>query len=102
MEKEQSLMNIRIEGSFNYTCRDSFIEGYADLKHDIQTCYIDLSGTDIMDSSALGLLLTLKSDNHFKDAKVVLDVKGNETISSIIKMHNFHKLFEFYSDDDNG
>ena len=102
IDKEQGLMNIKVEGDFNYTCRDNFLAGYQDVTQKLQNCYIDLSKANLMDSSALGLLLTLRSASQLENAKIILDVKDNKTIHAIIQMHNFHKLFEFYSECEQG
>jgi anti-anti-sigma factor len=84
---------IKITGRFDFQCHRDFRDAYA--KHAGKPCdyVVDLSGTDYMDSSALGMLLLLREHAGGDRATVVIS-QPNPTINKILTIANFHKMFK--------
>lgn len=56
-------LNIAIEGRFDFSILQDFRSAYTlDIEAPIETISIDLSRSEHMDSSGMGLLLTLKKE----------------------------------------
>ena len=51
---------VSVEGRFDYRVYDSFKSTYSSLPENSKQINVDLSGTDYIDSSALGMLLMLR------------------------------------------
>ena len=86
-------INISITGRFDYKVSQDFRNSYRKIpSYQGITYYIDLSDSNYMDSSALGMLLLLRE--HAKSYKgiVVIDRPSFE-INNILKVANFEQLF---------
>lgn len=84
---------LRIDGKFDFNMHRSFRELYETAPPEIVHYVIDLSRTDYMDSSALGMLLLLRE--HVQGARGrVRIVNCNPEIRKILEIANFDKLFE--------
>lgn len=90
-----SVATIDIVGRFDFSAHRGFKESYDPLisNGEIATIDINLSGVDYMDSSALGMLLMLRDRAQAASKKVVLS-KPNHTVSQILDIANFSKLFQ--------
>ena len=83
-------VTLRVKGRFNFTCYKQFndaVAGPAAARY-----VVDLSGTEYMDSSALGMLLLLR-DKVGQDAGRVQIVSGGGQPQEVLKLANFHRLF---------
>ena len=77
-------------GRFDYRVFDSFKASYASVKDGSQI-NVDLSETEYMDSSALGMLLMLRE--HMGRAANILLVKPTPDVHRVLAIANFDKLF---------
>lgn len=84
---------LRIDGRFDFNMHRSFRELYECAPPEIAHYVIDLSKTDYMDSSALGMLLLLREHVQGERGRVRI-VNGNHEIRKILEIANFDKLFE--------
>ena len=84
-------VDIKITGRFDFNAHHDFRNIYRNEKSDA-TYSIDMSGTEYIDSSALGMLLLLREHAGNESAKI--SIKGcNEDIKKIFAISNFEKLF---------
>lgn len=84
---------IEVSGHFDFTQQKAFREAY--LQHPADKSYrVDLSCTDYLDSSALGMLLLLRQHVGEKSDKVKL-VGASNAVMKILNIANFDKLFSF-------
>lgn len=89
-----SIATIDVVGRFDFSAHRGFKSAYDPLlgNSEIATIDINLSGVDYMDSSALGMLLMLRERALAGNKKVVLS-KPNHTVTQILDIANFAKLF---------
>jgi anti-anti-sigma factor len=89
-------VTISVEGRFEFSLNREFREAYK--KHgEAGTEYeIDLSETEYMDSSALGMLLMIKEYAEEKGGTVIL-CRPTSYVLKLIELANFHKLFTINS-----
>lgn len=89
-----SVATIDVIGRFDFSAHRSFKEAYDPLlaNREIATIDINLSSVDYMDSSALGMLLMLRERAQGAGKTVVLS-RPNHTVSQILDIANFSKLF---------
>lgn len=90
---DQQTLKITVKGNFDFNLHKEFRDAYSVLKEPINKCIIDMSGTDYMDSSALGMLLILRDHAESVGATVVLS-NCKEDIKGILSVANFDDMFE--------
>lgn len=84
---------MRIDGKFDFEQHRRFRELYEKAPPEISKFVIDLSRTNYMDSSALGMLLLLL-EHVGGDRQRVRIVNCNPEIRRILEIANFDKLFD--------
>ena len=85
-------VEIKITGRFDFNAHHDFRNIYRNEKSDANY-NIDMSGTDYIDSSALGMLLLLREHAGNETAKI--SISGcNDDIKKIFAISNFEKLFK--------
>ena len=89
---DNQTLTIRVEGRFDYSQHREFREAYRDVYTPGMQVIVDLSNTEYMDSSALGMLLLLREHAGGDDAKVVLK-QPTEAIRKILDIAHFEQLF---------
>ena len=82
---------IRMASRFDFGVHKKFREAYR-LQNNA-SFEVDLSHTEYMDSSALGMLLLLREHAGGDKAKITLR-NPNQTVGKILRIANFDKLFE--------
>ncbi len=85
-------VTIKVAGRFDFSEQKEFREAYRNHTTPGQQFQVDLSGTEYMDSSALGMLLLLKEHADSCKGKVELN-KPSEAIRKILEMTNFNRQF---------
>ncbi len=83
---------IKVNGRFDFSVHNEFRKSYKDVNISNGVYNVDLSETDYMDSSALGMLLLLKEHADSNSSRVKL-VKANNDIKEILHIASFDKLF---------
>jgi anti-anti-sigma factor len=82
---------ITINGRFDFSLHKQFRDAYRDQASGM-SYVVDMSGTDYMDSSALGMLLLLREHAGGDAAKI--SITGTKPdIRKILTISNFDKLF---------
>ena len=81
---------VSVEG-FDYRVYDSFKSTYSSLPENSKQINVDLSETDYMDSSALGMLLMLRE--HVGRAVKIMLVHPRPEVMRVLTIANFDKLF---------
>lgn len=85
-------VTIHVKGRFDFAAHQEFLGAYKSLPKGEKHFVVDLSGTDYMDSSAMGMLLQLRE--HGDKSKPIELVNGNDGIREILRIANFDKLFK--------
>lgn len=90
VKREPDALTLRITGKFNFSCYKEFqdaVSGPAPTRY-----VVDLSTTEYIDSSALGMLLLLR-EKVGDDAGRVVIRSGAGQPSEVLKLANFQRLF---------
>lgn len=89
---ESGVLYIKISGRFDFSLHKEFRDASNQFTADVKKIEVDLSMTNYLDSSALGMLLILRDKvAGNKDAVVI---KGATTeVKKILQIANFDKLF---------
>ncbi len=83
---------IEVTGRFDFGCHQDFKNAYSQFDTRGARITVDLSGTDYMDSAALGMLLVLRERAGGDEADITL--KGCSTdIQKILDVSRFEELF---------
>ncbi len=86
-------VQINISGRFDYKLSQEFRDTYRHIPgQEGVAYYVDLSDTDYMDSSALGMLLLLREHAKCRGGAVFIE-RPSEQVGSILKVANFEQLF---------
>lgn len=85
-------LNISVSGRFDFGIHQQFREATAVSADNVKQIVLDLSKTDYLDSSALGMLLVLREKvGENKNAVRILNAKPD--VVKILEIANFDKLF---------
>jgi anti-anti-sigma factor len=84
-------ITIKVAGRFDFSAHQDFINAYRDQPKGEKQFVVDLSATEYMDSSAMGMLLQLR-EHADKSGQIQL-THANANIQEILKIANFDKLF---------
>ncbi len=85
-------VTIHVSGRFDFSCHHSFQQEYKNYPKGEKRFVLDLSATEYMDSSAMGMLLQLREHAINAERNVTLS-NANESVRAILKIANFDKLF---------
>jgi len=85
-------VHIRVLGQFTFNLRQDFRTVFAYLPE--QRYVLDLSQTEFLDSSAVGLMLMLR-DHATENGKGVVIKNASKKLLDILGMVGFDKYFEF-------
>lgn len=83
---------IAVTGKFDFQLYDAFRSSYADTSGQGVQYEVDLSGTEYLDSSALGMLLLLREHAGGESSKIDI-TRVSDDVKKILDVANFGKLF---------
>ena len=85
-------VSIAVSGKFDFQLYDEFRASYADTPGSGCEYDIDLSGTEYLDSSALGMLLLLREHAGGESSRITIS-RASDEVRKILDVANFGKLF---------
>ena len=91
-DKKTECLTILVKGRFDYSCHKSFKDAYSDVSK-AKAYEVNLADVTYLDSSALGMLLLLRDHAGSEKIQVRL-VNVNSAVIDILKIANFHRLFD--------
>lgn len=91
--EDTKLVTIHIAGRFDFSCHQSFMEGYRNYPKGERLFQVDLAETEYMDSSAMGMLLQLREHSARGQGNIRL-INANEAVRKVLDIANFGKLFD--------
>lgn len=89
---EAGVLSIRVRGRFDFGVHNEFREATKLLDGGVKTIDVDLSATEYMDSSALGMLLVLR-DKMAGDKSAIRIKHARDEVKKILEIASFDKLF---------
>jgi len=84
---------ITVAGKFDFQLYDEFRASYADTAGTGVEYVVDLSNTEYLDSSALGMLLLLREHAGGETSKIEI-TQASADVKKILDVANFGKLFD--------
>lgn len=90
---DKKTITLHISGRFDFSCHKGVIEAYKVYPKGEKRFVVDLSKTEYMDSSAMGMLLQLREYSSNDGVNVSL-INAQESVLEILKIANFDKLFD--------
>ena len=94
--RDAGVLRISVIGRFDFKSHQEFRKAYHPTVGDVGHVVVDLSGTDYVDSSALGMLLVLRKEAVKSGATVEL-AGASDTVGRILEIAKFGDLFRMAS-----
>jgi len=85
-------LSVKVSGRFDFSLHQDFRKLSENQAKNAKTISIDLSRTDYIDSSALGMLLILR-DKVGDNKSAIKIVNAKPDVKKILEIANFDKLF---------
>lgn len=82
---------ISIDERFDFSLHQQFRDAYNNLTTQELTYIVDLSQTEYMDSSALGMILLLKDHVQLYAGQLIIS-KPSDTVRKILEIAQFQRL----------
>jgi len=89
---DAGVLYIRVTGRFDFSAHKEFRDATNQIVAGVRKIEVDLSGTDYLDSSALGMLLLLR-DKVSGNRDAILIKGARAEVKKILQIANFDKLF---------
>ncbi|MFK7865103.1 MAG: STAS domain-containing protein [Pseudohongiellaceae bacterium] len=93
LSPDQHTLTLVLAGKFDYTCHQVFQEAYEASPPQAKKYVIDLAAVPSIDSSALGMLLLLRTHAGGDDADVTI-VNTSNDIYKLLQSCKFDELFK--------
>lgn len=90
-QDQQGHLQLVITGRFTFELHKAFSDVVTRVPEDTRHLVIDMTRTEYLDSSALGMLLLLR-DRRPKPEKRLLVAPGS-VVKEVLQIANFHQLF---------
>ncbi len=82
---------IAVSGRFDFSFHQEFRDAYKEIGN-AKRVVVDMTATEYLDSSALGMLLLLR-EHSGRDTDAI-EIRGcNESIKKVLLLSNFDKMF---------
>lgn len=94
LSEDGDRVTIAVVGKFDFQLYDEFRASYANTAGNGVTYVVDLSNTDYLDSSALGMLLLLREHAGGETSDIRI-TQASPAVQKILDVANFGKLFEY-------
>jgi len=91
MSSDNKQLIIAIDDRFDFSLHQQFRDAYCQSTTPDVTYILDLSKTEYMDSSALGMILLLKDHVQLHAGQLIIS-KPNDTVNKILEIAQFHRL----------
>jgi anti-anti-sigma factor len=88
-----SKVTIAVAGKFDFQLYDEFRASYADTSGNGTEYVVDLTDTEYLDSSALGMLLLLREHAGGESSNIEI-TEASPEVRKILDVANFGKLFK--------
>ena len=92
LDEETQTLEVTISGRFDFSIHQNFRKVTQQAGAGVKAISIDLSDTDYMDSSALGMLLVLR-DKVGENKESITIKNAKPEVKKILEIANFDKLF---------
>ena len=94
VNQQGETVTIAINGRFDFNLLQEFRDAYADMAGSDLKYTVDLSATEYIDSSALGMLLNMKNNVKADDGAITIS-NCQPNLMKIFSIAHFDKKFNF-------
>ena len=91
LSSENKQLIISIDDRFDFSLHQQFRDSYTSITEPNLTFTLDLSETEYMDSSALGMILLLKDHVDLYSGKLIIS-SPSDTVKKILEIAQFQRL----------
>lgn len=92
LDAENKRLEIKISGRFDFSVHQDFRKATQQASSGVTAIVVDMSSTDYVDSSALGMLLVLR-DKVGENKNAISIKNAKPEVRKILDIANFDKLF---------
>ena len=92
-DMDSAKFTISIDGDFTFAETTEFIRLYSNVPDGAQACEIDFGRVEYMDSSALGVLLLMKTEIESKGVKEISLTNCASQILDILTVCQYQEMF---------
>lgn len=92
LDAEKQILEIKISGRFDFSVHQDFRKATQQASSGVTAIMVDMSETDYVDSSALGMLLVLR-DKVGENKEAISIKNAKPEVRKILDIANFDKLF---------
>ncbi len=92
LDAEKKVLEIKISGRFDFSVHQDFRKATQQASSGVSAIVVDMSATDYVDSSALGMLLVLR-DKVGENKEAIRIKNPKPEVRKILDIANFDKLF---------
>lgn len=82
---------ISVDDRFDFSLHQQFRDAYSHTTNKDMNYILDLSKTNYMDSSALGMILLLKDHAEMYSSQLIIS-QPSDTVYKILEIAQFHRL----------
>jgi len=83
---------IVVVGKFDFSLLNEFRDAYEDAPDDVKKYVIDMRSVDMIDSSALGMLLKMKRSLNLDDGEIEI-INCSSNVKKILMIAKFELMF---------
>jgi len=91
ISQEKNQVLISVDQRFDFSLHQQFRDSYSQCLGKNLSYILDLSHTEYMDSSALGMILLLKDHVDLHSSTLVIK-NPSDTVNKILEIAQFHRL----------
>lgn len=92
INEERQILEIKITGRFDFSVHQDFRKATQQASTGVNGIVVDMTETDYVDSSALGMLLVLR-DKVGENKEAISIKNAKPEVRKILDIANFDKLF---------
>ncbi len=92
LDTQTQVLKIKITGRFDFSVHQDFRLATQQASNGVNGIVVDMSETDYVDSSALGMLLVLR-DKVGENKEAISITQAKPEVRKILDIANFDKLF---------
>ncbi len=92
LDEVKHILEIKITGRFDFSVHQDFRRATQEASSGVNQIVVDMSDTDYVDSSALGMLLVLR-DKVGENKEAISLKNAKSEVRKILDIANFDKLF---------
>ena len=92
LANDTKVLTISVQGKFDFWLINDFREAYSNIDEPFDVLKIDMRNVSTIDSSGLGMLLTMQKFLNKEDGEIKI-INCNASVAKVFNITNFNKKF---------